>query len=120
MQDRHLVAIALIVSAVGFAGLLFALVILDVPMSTIPDAQGADDGTMMRITASVERVQTRGGMTIITISQPTTIDVTADGDLDTSSLAKGECVVIQGKKGSYNDRPQISASKIVKCIPARD
>jgi DNA/RNA endonuclease YhcR with UshA esterase domain len=113
MHDNTLVAWALIISALGIAGLLFALIILEVPLTTIANATMAGDGAVVRVTGTVQRVQERGGMTIATISQPATIDVILDSNA--TALSAGDCITVQGKKGSFNSQAQISASRIIKC-----
>jgi DNA/RNA endonuclease YhcR with UshA esterase domain len=113
MHDNTLIAWALIVSALGITGLLFALIVLEVPVTTIPNATMAGDGTVVRVTGTVQQVQQRGSMTIATISQPATIDVILDSN--TTALSAGDCITVHGKKGSFNSQAQISASRITKC-----
>jgi hypothetical protein len=91
--------------------MLFALIFMELPTSSILDAQAAADGTPVRMKGTVEQVQQRGNMTIITISQPSTIEITVFEEVNITS----QCVVIQGKKGSYKGASQVTASRVERC-----
>lgn len=112
MQDRTLIAISLSVAALGMAVLLFAIIIYDLPLSTIPAALGSEEGTVLRLNATVRSVQHKGNITIIAIMQPATIDVTIFQDVN---LTPGQCVIIQGRKSSFRNEPQLSATRVLLC-----
>jgi hypothetical protein len=112
MHDRWLIAFALCMSALGIVGLLFALIFMDIPLSTIPQARQADDGVMVRITGTVSDVR-RSGIPTITISQPATIDVILPDEAQ--DVPVGSCVIVQGKKTTYKGKEQVNAARILAC-----
>lgn len=66
----------------------------------------------MKVQGTVVGTRALGDRQIVTVTAPADIDVITE---NATSLGKGTCVVIQGKKGSYNGAPQITASKITLC-----
>lgn len=112
MHDRWIVAIALCTSAVGIAGLLGALLLMEAPEAGIADLAGHADGAPVRIRGEVRDVQQRGNITIVSVEQPAVVDVVVFDPLE--GVPAG-CVVVSGKKGSYGGEPQVVASRIMRC-----
>ena len=106
MHDNWLVAIALCVAGLGITVLMFTLMFYELPEDSIDAA----DGMPLRLRGNVTGVQERGNMTIITITQPTTIDVVLFEPVNASG-----CILVQGKKSTYRGDPQIAATKITRC-----
>lgn len=120
MHDRWLVAISLAVAAAGITLLLCCLVFLDLPLSTINEAQTAADGAAISVRGEVRAIRTLGeDSTIITITQPSTMDIIAPNTVQNASknptLSQGDCVIVRGKKTTYNGNAQLSASRIQRC-----
>jgi DNA/RNA endonuclease YhcR with UshA esterase domain len=88
---------------------------MDVRVQTVDGARATADGTPITVEGTVERVTHRGNLTIITISQPTSMDATVFEDLDTTTLTQGTCVRIVGKKDSYKGTAQLVASEVAVC-----
>jgi hypothetical protein len=113
MHDNWLIAVALSTSGVGMVGLLFAMVFLELPENSIPDAEASPDGAPLRLRGEVISTQQRGNITTISISQPQVIEVVLfDANI---SLPKDTCVVVQGKRSSYNGKPQLTATRVRRC-----
>lgn len=111
MHDNWLIAISMTVASLGIVCLLFALIFLEVPESSIRVVAQELDGTPVRVKGAVKNVQYRNNMTIISLEQPATIDITLFEVVNITS----DCVIAQGRKGSYKDTAQITATKIIKC-----
>jgi len=114
MHDDWIVATALATSGLGIALLLFALILLEPPEQGIATAAASPDGTPLRITGTLEAVRTIGDRTIITISQPATIDVIVE-TANLTELKAGACVSVRGERGSYEGKPQIAATRVATC-----
>ncbi len=114
MHDDWIVAIALATSGIGMALLLFALILLEPPEHGIEAAATMADGTPLRITGTVEAVRSIGDRTIITVSQPATIDVLVQA-ANLTELKTGGCVSVRGERGSYDGKPQIAATRVARC-----
>lgn len=114
MHDDWIVAGALCVSGLGIALLLFALILLEPPLTDIPGAGAMADGTPVRITGELVRSRTIGERTILTISQPATIDAIVER-ANLTGLAPGDCVTVRGERSSYEGKPQVSVTRVVRC-----
>lgn len=114
MHDDWIVAIALATSGIGMALLLFALILLEPPEHGIEAASAMADGTPLRITGTIETVRSIGDRTIITVSQPATIDVIVQA-ANLTDLKTGGCVSVRGERGSYEGKPQIAATRVATC-----
>jgi uncharacterized phage protein gp47/JayE len=112
MHDRTLVAVALAASGLGLAVLLVAYSTLSPEEIGIGDAQAAADGAGMRVRGTIAAVAQRGTVTIVTIEQPATIDVVV---FDPVNVTPGTCVLIDGKKGTYERKAQVTAERITRC-----
>ena len=106
MHDNWLILIALSVSGIGVAGLLFVLAFYEPELTHNTDVP---DGTHVRVTGPVQDVQHRGNVTIITILQPLDIVVFEPIDVNAS------CIRVMGEKGTYRENTQVIAKKIVSC-----
>ena len=120
MHDNWLLLAAMTVSALGIAGLMFALIIMDVPLSTFADASAADDGVTVHVKGDVVRTQARTGFTVVTIEQPATLDIIIDGNVSGNTsgatpFSVGTCVDVRGKKATYRNQTQVSATRISTC-----
>jgi hypothetical protein len=112
MHDTWLIFIALCMAALGVILLLFALIFMEVPLADISTAGAATDGSMVRVRATVLGTRPLGNETIITISQPQTIDVIIDDKLN---ISKEDCIYVRGKKESYKGAAQIAATRVSRC-----
>jgi len=114
MHDDWIVAIALCASGLGIAILLFALILMEPPAANIPEAIASADGAPLRVTGTLERVRAVGDRTILTVSQPVTIDVVVER-ANLTGLEVGGCVAVRGDRSSYDGTPQLSATRVVAC-----
>jgi hypothetical protein len=114
MHDDWIVAIALCVSGIGIVLLLFALILLEPPQTDIPGAIASADGAPVRITGTLTGVRAIGERTILTITQPSTIDAVVEST-NLTDLAIGDCIAVRGERSSYEGRAQVSATRVVAC-----
>ncbi|HIH24920.1 TPA: hypothetical protein HA251_07845 [Candidatus Woesearchaeota archaeon] len=112
MHDRWIIAISLCVSALGIAGLLFALIVMEPESYSLDEARALPDSAPIRVNGTVVAVRAIGNLTIITLTQPSTIDVSVDGELDVSH---GDCIIVDGKKERYNGRVQVDTTRVELC-----
>jgi hypothetical protein len=112
MHDNWLIAIAMGTAALGMVGLLLVLLLLQPPDTDIATASELPDGSAVRITAKVIARRDAGTLHIATVSHEAVIDIVLPANL---SLEPGDCIVASGKKGSFNGKPQLSASMIATC-----
>ena len=112
MLDRWLIAIGLCVTAIGITGLLFSLMFMEPPTTSVSGATQAGDGTAIKTQGVVQSTRTANNRTTITIMAPASIDVTTESAI---TLAKDDCVIVSGKRATFAGKAQISASKIVRC-----
>src|SRR5687768_4358488 len=112
MHDNWLIAIALCTTGLGITLLLFALIFYELPESDIAAARASADGTALRLRGEVSNIQQRGNLTIITIMQPATIDIIL---FENVTVEKDACIIVQGKRSSYNGNSQIAGTRISRC-----
>ena len=112
MHDNWIVATALTTAALGMVGLLFVMIFLKLPESRIDDAHTVADGATLRLRGIARSVQHRANMTIIALEQPQIIEITRFAPIE---IEEGSCIIVQGKKSSYNGESQLVATKITAC-----
>jgi hypothetical protein len=112
MHDNTLIAISLCVAALGVTGLLFAMIVMTPPSYTLSQAAALSDGAPLRVNGTIVSVRSIGNLTVLTLTQPSTIDVTLDGTLPVSA---GDCLIVDGKKERYKGTIQITATKVGRC-----
>jgi hypothetical protein len=112
MHDNWLITFAMSVAALGMAGLLVALMLLQPQGKTLAQAQEEMDGTPLSVHGKIVSTRGFGDKTIVTISAVEQIDVLVEGNI---SFNKSDCIIAAGKKGNYKDRVQISASIVARC-----
>jgi uncharacterized protein YdeI (BOF family) len=116
MHDNWLVASAMIISSVGIAGLLFALIVLAPQSYSFYETKALPDSAPVRVNGTVVAVREIGNRTLLTITQPSTIDIVVDDKAALhSSISTHDCIIIDGKKERYNGNVQIIPSKISSC-----
>lgn len=112
MHDNWIIALSLCVSGTGIAGLLIALIVMTPESYSFDETRALPDSAPVRVNGTVVSVRAIGNMTVVTLTQPATLDVTIDGTLDVS---RGDCVVVDGKKERYNGRVQVDAVRVEMC-----
>ncbi len=111
MHDRTLIALSLAVSALGIIGLLLALATME-PEET-QDIGALADGAPALVRGTVSGVRSSEAMQVLTLDTRTRVEVALfDGN---ASVREGQCVEVRGKKGSYDGKPQVVASRITAC-----
>lgn len=116
MHDNWLVASDMIVSGVGIAGLLFALIILAPQSYSFDETKALPDSAPVRVNGTVVAMREIGNRTLLTITQPSTIDIVVqDQTALHTPINVHDCVIIDGKKERYNNNVQITPSKISLC-----
>jgi aspartyl/asparaginyl-tRNA synthetase len=116
MHDNWLIAIAMSTAGVGITMLLFALIVLDPAEKEITQITSMQNNAPIKITGTISSSRTIGNKTLITISQPSTIDIIIeDIALNTTSLKRSSCIQVNGKTSEYNGKRQIIASKVELC-----
>lgn len=110
MHDNLLIAIALSVSGAGIIALAVLLAVLEPESASIPDVQRFADGAPVRVEGTVTNVERRGGITVLTIEQPVTVEAVVFGN----ASAEG-CVRVLGRKDTHEGTVQIVARKILSC-----
>lgn len=117
MHDNWLVALALLTSGIGIACMLFALMLMELPLSGIGEVRAAADGEPLQVRGIVAAVQQREGMAVITIEQETTLDVIIFGNA--SEVEEGACVIVRGKRSTHKGEAQIAGTRIARCKDER-
>jgi hypothetical protein len=112
MHDNWIVFWSLLIASMGIAGLLYATIVLEPQLQNITDAREAQDGTMVRIQGTVQSVKTQNDTARLTLAQQTIVQVIVEESIN---LSKNDCLIIQGKKTSFRNEPQITATRIRRC-----
>lgn len=120
MHDNWLIAIAMSIAGIGITMLLLALLFIEPEQTTIDTASVLQDNTPTHIIGTTQSIKIIGNKTIITITQPSKIDVIIESSTINQTeikkdIIKDPCIDIVGKKSSYNNKAQIIASKVQHC-----
>ncbi|MBR9700728.1 hypothetical protein GOV11_02585 [Candidatus Woesearchaeota archaeon] len=115
MDDNWLVLVALCITGTGIAVLTAVLMLLPIP--EVDDLNNQADGTTVRIRGNLLSSEDRGSLTVLTISKPDIISAISFEKLP--EIPEG-CIIISGKKDTYNDEPQIIINKILSCDSSRE
>lgn len=112
MHDNWIIALSLCVSAVGIAGLLVALLVMAPESYSFDETRALPDSAPVRVNGTVVGVRAIGNRTIVTLTQAATLDIVVDGTID---VARGDCLIVDGKKERYNGRVQVGTTRVERC-----
>lgn len=113
MKDKTLLMIAMIVSLVGLSILSIYAQRASPALSNISTVMECTlpEGTVVSLKGEVKSINVRGNISMMSISQQSSIDLVAFERLD---INKGQIIRVEGKVEDYNGRREILVSKIIK------
>jgi DNA/RNA endonuclease YhcR with UshA esterase domain len=110
MNESLLLKSALITAILGLIAITLIVKLTSLEEMNIGEAKQADEGNLVIISGTVERVTSKEGFSIISIKKEESIDVVM---FDSINLSKGQKVEVTGKTKEYRGSKEIVADKII-------
>ena len=110
MNESLLLKTALITAILGLIAITLITKLTSLEEMNIGEAKQADEGAVLKITGTVERVTSKEGFSVISIKKEESIDVVL---FDSINLSKGQKVEVTGKTKEYRGSKEIVADKII-------
>jgi DNA/RNA endonuclease YhcR with UshA esterase domain len=110
MNESLLLKSALITAILGLIAITLITKLTSLEEMNIGEAKQADEGNVVIITGTVERVTSKEGFSVISIKKEESIDVVL---FDSINLSKGQKVEVTGKTKEYQGSKEIVADKII-------
>jgi len=110
MNESLLLKTALITAILGLIAITLIVKLTSLEEMNIGEAKQADEGNVLIISGTVERVTSKEGFSIISIKKEESIDVVM---FDSINLSKGQKVEVTGKTKEYRGSKEIVADKII-------
>lgn len=110
MNESLLLKTALITAILGLIAITLIVKLTSLEEMNIGEAKQADEGNVVIITGTVERVTSKEGFSVISIKKEESIDVVL---FDSINLSKGQKVEVTGKTKEYQGSKEIVADKII-------
>lgn len=117
MEDKSVMKLSLIVSAIGFILLLITLSFVQPQQIAIKDISSGMVGSYVEVTGAVESISAKTGDIFITLNDSSTIDIivfsrTAKDFPLVYDTKKGDNLTVAGKVSLYKSRLELAASSL--------
>ena len=110
MDESFMLKAALLVALLGLACLIAILKFGSIGESTLSEAKSLEEGSVVRISGTVEKAMVKEGLTRITLTKEESVEVIL---FESINLTPGAKVEIQGKIQEYEGKNEILADKIM-------
>jgi DNA/RNA endonuclease YhcR with UshA esterase domain len=109
MNESLLLKAAMITAILGLIAIALIAELTDIKEMSLGDAKQIDEGAMVKVTGTIERVSSKEGFSIITIAKEESMTIVF---FDSINLTKGQSIEVTGKTREYEGENELVAEKI--------